>query len=135
VCWLQQISTRCWKCVFCSEFVIRCWKCVSCNELAFAAESVLVAVNQCLLLKVFVLQWICDLLPKVCWLQWISICCWKCVGCIESVFAFEKVLYAADLWFAVEIVLSAVNHRFAVEIVLSTTKLWFTTKIELFSAN
>jgi len=42
---LQQISVRYQKCVFYNEFVIRCQNRVVDSELAFAAESVLAAVN------------------------------------------------------------------------------------------
>jgi hypothetical protein len=95
--WLYSESMiRCWDCIVYSKSVIRYRNWVVCNELTFAAESVSAVVNQRLLLKVCVLQWICDSLSKVCWLQRINVHCWKCVVCSESAFAVERVLPVAN---------------------------------------
>jgi hypothetical protein len=95
---MQWISMHCWKCVFCSKFVIRYRNWVvynglafaaesvcsavnlwfaaeiellvanACSELTFTAEIVLSAVNQHPLLKVCCLQRICNSLPKLSYL-------------------------------------------------------------------
>jgi hypothetical protein len=87
---------RCQSWAICSKFVIRFPNCVICSELAFAVEW-------------RVLQLICDLLPKLSWLQRISIRC-------------RIVCSAANLWFAAEVELSAAN-------------LWFASQTELSAAN
>jgi len=78
-CCLQRVSVRCWKCVFCSEFVIRCWNWVVCNELTFAVESVLATTSQRSLLKgCFQIELSTaneHSLLKVCWLQQTSFRC------------------------------------------------------------
>jgi len=144
---LQRISFRCWKCVFCNEFVIRCWNWVLHNELTFVAENV-----SC---SEFVIR------------------CRNWVGCSELAFTAESVCFATNVWFAAEIVLPAVNKhlllmlcclqrinvrcrkcvvcsKFVIrcrngvvcsesesttESVLSAANLWFPAKTELSAAN
>jgi hypothetical protein len=98
------------KYVFCSEFVIRCRSWVVCSELAFVA-------------KLCILQRICDSLPKLSCLQWISIrcrivCfysesvirCRSCIVCSEFVTRFWNWVVCSEVAFAVEIVAPAANQ-------------------------
>ena len=86
---LQQISIHCWKCVGCSELAFAAESLLSTANLWFAAETELSTVNQRSLPSVCVLKQICDSLPKLSYLQQISICCRKCVGYGEVAFAVK----------------------------------------------
>ena len=57
---LQRITICYWKCVFCSKSALVAKKVLSAMNLWFIAKFELSAVNHHLLLKVCVLQWICD---------------------------------------------------------------------------
>ena len=62
LCCLQRICVRCRSYVVYSRSVIRCRNWVACSELA---------------------------LPKACWQQWSSICCWNYGACSETIFVAE----------------------------------------------
>ena len=120
-CCLQRISFRCrimWSAanqcslpkLRCLQWLsIRCRNRVVCSESAFAAESVLSALNLWFTTETELSAANQCSLSKLNCLQRISIHCWKCVGCNESAFAIENVLSAVNLWFATETELSATN--------------------------